>query len=184
MLVTILFINVVMLWIIVLYQLLMIFTLARRQKTIRPDSFQRDPISLKIGEKAPDFSAQTLEGRTVALADYLGRPITVVFLKSQCKSCRQILPLLNTLESVARQVGVTLLIIIGDELEKARHLLEGNMPGLPVLVAPPSNNTLFKKYEISITPSYCSIDIHGKIHATGFATPDWIIGNLAQGKSF
>ncbi len=37
--------------------------------------------ALKSGDRAPDLSLMTLEGERVALSDYRGQPVLLVFLR-------------------------------------------------------------------------------------------------------
>jgi cytochrome c biogenesis protein CcmG/thiol:disulfide interchange protein DsbE len=53
-------------------------------------------LSAKVGERAPDFSLPTLDGGTVRLSDYRGKPIVLNFWASWCTPCRQEFPLLRT----------------------------------------------------------------------------------------
>jgi peroxiredoxin len=36
---------------------------------------------LPAGQRAPDFKLTTLEGQTIALSDYRGQPVLLVFLR-------------------------------------------------------------------------------------------------------
>ncbi len=42
----------------------------------------------KPGEKVPDFSVQRVDGKTVTLADYEGKPTVVYFWATWCGTCR------------------------------------------------------------------------------------------------
>jgi len=37
--------------------------------------------TIKVGQLAPDFTLTTLEGQPVALSDYRGQPVLLVFLR-------------------------------------------------------------------------------------------------------
>ena len=52
-------------------------------------------LSAKIGERAPDFTLETLDGGTVSLSDFRGKPVVLNFWASWCTPCRQEFPLLR-----------------------------------------------------------------------------------------
>jgi peroxiredoxin len=47
----------------------------------------------QIGDVAPDFTATTLDGKTVKLSDYAGKPVVLNFWASFCHPCREEFPL-------------------------------------------------------------------------------------------
>ena len=59
---------------------------------------QADKVNVAdVGAPAPNFELQTLDGRTVQLADYRGRPVLVNFWASWCTPCRDEFPFLQNL---------------------------------------------------------------------------------------
>lgn len=53
------------------------------------------PAKLKIGDPAPPFTVQDLDGKIISLADYQGSPVVVRFFLTDCKFCRADTPVLN-----------------------------------------------------------------------------------------
>lgn len=66
--------------------------------------------------RAPEFALQSLDGRTVNLRDYLGRPVVINFWATYCAPCRRELPLI---EKVAAQYP-RLAVVLIDERDSSR----------------------------------------------------------------
>lgn len=159
---TILVVSSVLLWAAVLLNLLLTLGLARRIRTAIPVME-----SLKVGQKAPNFSAQTLQGQTLTLANYAGRRTAFVFVSPHCKPCQEELPHLRELSSKARDFGTELVLVSDEGEETTGPFAEGVVDGLTVLVAPRGRNPLFTDYKVPGTPSFYLLDAHGKVHGTG-----------------
>ncbi len=71
---TTLVVSSILLWIVALLNILLTLGLARRIRSAFPRLE-----SLKAGQKAPGFSAQTLQGQTITLTDYEGRATAFIF---------------------------------------------------------------------------------------------------------
>lgn len=50
---------------------------------------------LKIGDKAPDFTVNDMNGNTLNLASWKGKPIILRFWDTECKYCRADTPVFN-----------------------------------------------------------------------------------------
>jgi len=81
--------------------------------------------SAKVGDVAPDFELETLDGGKVRLADLRGRPVVVNFWASWCTPCRQEFPLFKSALAQARGkfalVGVDTGDLRGDARRFARE---------------------------------------------------------------
>src|SRR5438128_1094434 len=53
---------------------------------------------LRPGKKAPEFTLPSVSGPEVALQDYFGRKLLLVFMQPGCGPCHQITPELNRLQ--------------------------------------------------------------------------------------
>lgn len=87
------------------------------------------------GGPAPGFSLQSVDGRTVSLADYRGRPVVVLFWGAWCEQCRLELPLLREMER--RFPGVPIVgILYRESPEAGRAEAEAAGANWPTLVDP------------------------------------------------
>ncbi len=55
------------------------------------------PTGLEIGQRAPDFTTQTVDGDTVSLSDYRGKVVLLNFWATWCGPCREEIPGFQTL---------------------------------------------------------------------------------------
>lgn len=92
---------------------------------------------VRVGDKAPNFSVEGLDGKTYRLSDYRGTTVVLNFWGSFCPPCVNEMPLLDdiyeanadhavvlgvnldearlTVESFVRRTGVTFPILLDDE---------------------------------------------------------------------
>jgi thiol-disulfide isomerase/thioredoxin len=61
-------------------------------------------------QPAPQFSVRALDGRTIRLSDFHGRPVIVDFWATWCAPCRATMPHLNAMQERYRDQG---LVVIG-----------------------------------------------------------------------
>lgn len=170
---TLLIISSVLLWLVVLANVLLTLALVRRINANTPK-----PQGLPAGVSAPDFKAERLNGETVTLAAYTGLSHTIAFLfiSTHCAPCRDILTTLKGHEAAARQAGIELVLVSGDEREDTEALRAEMELELPLLIAPRASNTFFTDYKISATPSFCLLNQQGKVQSSGIPSVqggDW-----------
>ncbi|MEB2287156.1 MAG: redoxin domain-containing protein [Anaerolineae bacterium] len=55
------------------------------------------PVGLSMGQRAPDFTVELLDGRTVSLSDFRGRPVLLNFWATWCGPCREEMPDFQTI---------------------------------------------------------------------------------------
>jgi peroxiredoxin len=113
---------------------------------------------LPPGVAAPAFSLPTVDGRTVALADYAGRRVLLVFSDPDCAPCMEMLP---RLDSAARVSNVPVLVISRGGVDANRRKLAQARATLTVaLQAHWEISRLYAKFS---TPIAYLVDEQGRI---------------------
>jgi peroxiredoxin len=74
------------------------------------------PVGPRIGNRAPDFTLQALDGSTITLSDLLGQPLVINYWATWCVPCKAELPILETLFQEYRSRG--LMIVSVDAIEQ------------------------------------------------------------------
>lgn len=167
----ILIVSSILLWVVVLFNLLLTLALVRRMSNWSATT--RDVETLEIGQRAPDFTAETLDGRTVTLADFDGRPLALVFMSPTCSPCMERLPELEALGPKARRSGVELVLVYKTDLAETRAAVGEHGITLPALAAPETSNPFWQDYMVAGTPFYCVLDEDRKVLSTGLFGPEW-----------
>jgi peroxiredoxin len=77
--------------------------------TFRPVGVEALQQELKVGEVAPDFSIQTVDGETVSLSDYNGKKVVLLFNRGHfCPYC---MDQVNQMIDAASQINAEVLVI-------------------------------------------------------------------------
>jgi cytochrome c biogenesis protein CcmG, thiol:disulfide interchange protein DsbE len=120
---------------------------------------------LGLGQPAPNFSLTDVEGRTVKLSDFAGRPVWVNVWASWCAPCRAEMPDIDTVYREVRRSdpnGLALLVIsLGEDPTAVRRYLSTTKYDLPVLLDPTFSFT--EKYRVSGLPTHYFIGRDGTI---------------------
>lgn len=75
---------------------------------------------VEAGQAAPDFTLQTLDGETVSLAGYKGKPVLLNFWATWCAPCRLEMPELN---KTAGDYADTGLVVLGVNQEEPANVV-------------------------------------------------------------
>jgi methylamine dehydrogenase accessory protein MauD len=117
---------------------------------------------LKPGKTAPDFTLANVSGGEVALSDFAGRKVLLVFTQSGCRPCHRIMPDLNRLQAAGE---VQVLVVNNGELEPTRTWAAQARARFPVAVQ--ERHSLSRQYEVFATPFAFLIDEGGAIASKG-----------------
>jgi cytochrome c biogenesis protein CcmG, thiol:disulfide interchange protein DsbE len=91
--------------------------------------------SAQVGEPAPLFTATTLDGSTLSLADLRGRPVLLNFWASWCDPCRDEFPLLRSLHDSDEGPAVVG-VVFEDGAGSARRFAADQKAGWPMALDP------------------------------------------------
>ncbi len=170
----VLIVSSVLLWMAVLTNLLLTLALIRQRSTEPASQGQRKNYGgPPVGQSAPDFAAETLEGRRVTRADYAGHSVAFLLVAPNCAPCREALPRYEALAPHAARAGVELVLISIDTATPTRAFAAEQGIRLPILVAPHEDNPLMRDYNFTGTPSYCLLDAQGTVRAAGYPSFEW-----------
>jgi methylamine dehydrogenase accessory protein MauD len=116
---------------------------------------------LKPGARAPDFRLPGVSGMEVALCEFAGRRVLLVFTQSGCSPCHKVLPEFDRLH----RDGLAVLVVNNGEPEATRRWAARARVPVPVLIQ--GKFELSRRYEIYATPFAFLIDERGVIASKG-----------------
>ncbi len=126
----------------------------------------------KVGDRAPDFSATTLDGKRVSLSDYLGKkPVYLVFWATWCPNCLKEIPEINALKTKFNDRLAILAINVGinDSADAARKYQQEHHMQYPVVFD--DGSVISSAYGVVGTPTQLLIGTDGIIRYRGSKTP-------------
>lgn len=130
--------------------------------TERPLSNSRlERTGIKPGTVAPSFTTPAVGGGTVALDDFRGRRLLLVFSDPHCRPCDELLPRLAELHRAHADNGLAVAMISRGEEAENRAKIESHGVTFPVGIQPGWN--ISKTYGIFETPVAFLIDEQGRV---------------------
>jgi len=123
----------------------------------------------QVGNKAPDFTLQDADGKTVRLSDYLGKnPILIDFWATWCNPCKVELPHLEAIYKKHKDQGLVFMAISEDSprsVSKVKPYVRSK--GFEAIVPlDPDGQVLRKFFGEDTLPYTILIDREGKIVRT------------------
>jgi peroxiredoxin len=136
------------------------------------------------GKPAPAFTLKMLEGDTVRLAEYRGRPVLINFWATWCRRCRGEMPLLIGAHQAHEQEGLAILAIDLTDQERSlkdvrKFLAEFQVP-FPVLLDEKGKTR--KLYALRGVPTSVFVGSDGVVRAVnqGPIEPDVLQRHLTE----
>jgi len=118
-----------------------------------------EPIAT-VGEAAPNFELQNLDGQSISLSSLKGKPVLVNFWAIWCSPCVSEMPYIQEIHEDWSDSGLMVLAInIGDSPPAVEQFLQEHNLSLPVLLDTKKN--VAPKYGIRAIPTTFFIDKDG-----------------------
>jgi len=117
----------------------------------------------KIGDPAPAFTLQTLDGKTVSSESLKGKTVLIDFWATWCGPCRQALP---EIKSLSKKNAGQSLVVISVSVDDNKAALEDfvHKNGMDWLQAwDPQGKVTNGVFGISDFPNYVLIDAKGRV---------------------
>ena len=137
-----------------------------------------DRAGLAVGTVAPPFKLPTVDGGEIALTDYAGRRVLLVFSDPACAPCMELLP---RLQAAARLSDLPVVVVSRGGAEANRRKLAEC--GVTFPVALQAHWEISRLYANFATPVAYLIDEHGRTASGVAAGATAILALLSTGDS-
>lgn len=125
-------------------------------------------VGTKIGQLAPEFTLKTVDGKTVSLSDFRGKPVVVNFWATWCPFCVDELP---NFEKVGQEFGDSVVIISINRAEPVDRQLQGlkeyqatsGVTFTRIMFLDDPNDEMANVYSVQVMPTTYFIDENGII---------------------
>ena len=95
------------------------------------------PVTLTVGDPAPNFTLPALDGKAISLSDYKGKTVMVHFWSALCHACKAEMPLIQHFYTTSQNDDLVVLALsLVDEPDTVKEFTISNNITLPVLLDP------------------------------------------------
>jgi thiol-disulfide isomerase/thioredoxin len=124
----------------------------------------RSPV---VGQPAPNFALQEIDGKVTRLSDLRGEVVLVNFWATWCVPCRQEMPAIEQVYSEQRNQGFTVLEINEQEAPDAIRAFANQMGALPPVLLD-RDGAVMRQYRLQGLPDSFIVDRQGVVHALSY----------------
>ena len=142
----------------------------------------QDPLGLAVGTKAPGAMVQTLDGKRVDIASYLGKgPVVLEFWALWCGNCKELEPqLLSLVKKYAGKVTfVSVAVSVNESPERVQRYI--TKYGFTHQVLFDAEGAATDAYAVPATSYVVVVDRTGKIVYTGLGGDQQLEAAVAKG---
>ena len=151
------------------FMLAMVFSVSFGLIRHNAEAFEPWPIEPLIGNSAPDFSLEDLNGKNVSLSSFRGKPVLLNFWASWCPYCRKERAHLETLY---KEYSGKNLIIVSISIDRSLQTLKAFMEKnpAPFVILYDGQSSVASTFHVAGLPTSFLIDRDGIIKRkfTGF----------------
>ena len=123
--------------------------------------------ALTVGDSAPDFTLQTMNGSRFSLQEALRKgPVVLAFFKISCPVCQFAFPYLEKLDTSYRSNTVTLVGVSQDSKKDTERFVREYGITFPVLLDDPQNYPVSNAYGLTNVPSIFWVEPGGEIQVS------------------
>lgn len=127
---------------------------------LMPNTGKTAGLGIAIGQAAPDFELQTIEGKSYKLSDLKGKPVMINFFATWCPPCRAEMPALQEAFAEYEAEGFIILAVNLNESDVAiRSFIERYNLTFPIIVD--KQDKVSKAYDIVPLPTSYFVDRNG-----------------------
>lgn len=119
----------------------------------------------KVGDKAPDFLTEDVDGNPVRLSDFAGQPVWLMFWGSWCPPCRAEFPDVQAAYETVAPEGVNLLGVSVDEPASVAAQYANQNGGTFLVLSDPDRADTGPVYPIYNFPTHIFIDGDGIVRS-------------------
>ncbi len=122
-------------------------------------------VAPEVGKRAPDFTAETVDGEVVSLSQFRGRPVWLTFGATWCASCRVEAP---DIQAAYEEAGdaVVLAVYLSERADEVRTYAE--RVGMTFTHVPDPDERIAAQYHVIGVPQHYFIDRDGVVRSLRF----------------
>ncbi|WP_085993200.1 TlpA family protein disulfide reductase [Oceanobacillus senegalensis] len=133
---------------------------------------QEGNVGLEIGNVAPDFEVETMDGEKMKLSDLQGKPVMLNFWATWCPPCRVEMPDMQRFHE-NHEVVVLAVNLTDTEINKNDVKKFVNQFGLTFPIGLDQDGSISTAYRINPIPTTFMIDSEGKIRHKAFGAMEY-----------
>ncbi|OXS79357.1 redoxin domain-containing protein [Domibacillus enclensis] len=121
-----------------------------------------DQTGIALGDRAPDFKLQTMDGEEVNLSDYKGKKVFLNFWATWCPPCKAEMPHMQAFYEEQPEDVEILAVNLEESTEKAADFAKQYELTFPILMD--ADGTVAETYEVYTIPTTYVLNEDGTVH--------------------